>query len=325
MEKTEKIIKDCIYGHIKVPALCARFIDVPDFQRLRRVKQLGNVSRVYPSATHTRFEHSIGVMHLAGVLCDHLDIQDGPNNLEYRPLIQLAGLYHDIGHLPYSHLFDKALEIIKPAHIAIHHEDRSVATFLDVSRRLNLLTKEEERFVCACIKGEPIDGYPQYLFEIIASTIDVDKLDYLCRDAYHCGMTSFQSNYILLNARITDGHICFRKNASEDIKDMFETRSRMHKLVYQHDVSLQYDSMFICMIERLSQADAFTGDFDYSMLCDYKLDTLFMTHPATKDMYYDIEYRHKKHDMICADKSHNMVRKIENSGTFDDVRFVSKY
>ena len=61
-----RIIKDCIYSYVKVSDLCEAFLDQPEFQRLRRIKQLGNVSKVYPSATHTRFEHSIGVMHLAG-------------------------------------------------------------------------------------------------------------------------------------------------------------------------------------------------------------------------------------------------------------------
>lgn len=310
-----KIIKDCIYGYIKIPTLCQLFMDVPEFQKLRRIKQLGNVSRVYPSATHTRFEHSLGVMHLAGQLCKVLKIK------KEKHLIQLAGLYHDIGHLPYSHLFDKALKIIQPHNVKINHEERSIELFLNVSSRLKILSKEEEEFVCACIKGVKLPNQPRYLFEIIASSIDVDKLDYLCRDAYHTGMPSFQSNYILMNAKIVNGHIGFRKKTLEDIKDMFETRNRMHELVYQHPVSLQYDSIFICMIIKLHEHGVFQGDFDYYLLCDYKLDTLLMT-SVTSSIYQSIDYRHKNHDDYCNDKSHNVCKHIEKSGDIKDIIFI---
>jgi HD superfamily phosphohydrolase len=314
MELKERIIKDCIYGHITVPPLCGAFIDNPQFQRLRRVKQLGNAFRVYPSATHTRFEHSIGVMHLAGVMCKQLNISDN----WLINLIQLAGLYHDVGHLPYSHLSDKILEVLKPDNIPHHHEERSVLTFLKVSRELNLLTDKEEQFVCACIKGEFLDGYDPYLFQIISSDVDVDKLDYLCRDAYHTGMPSFQANYIILNVRIgTNRKLAFRTKAREDIKNLFETRNRMHELVYQHPVSLQYDTMYMCMILQIGK------EMDFNELCDYRLDTLLMTHEKTKHIYSALEYRKKSHSELCSNKSHPIIMKhIFQSGTIDDIMWI---
>jgi len=314
MEPKERLVKDCIYGHIKIPVLCGAFIDNPKFQRLRRIKQLGNVHRVYPSATHTRFEHSIGVMHLAGVLARVLDI----NNIRTIHLIQLAGLYHDVGHLPYSHLFDKILEVLKPDTISHHHEDRSITTFLQVSKELQLLTPDEESFVCACIKGEVLDGYDKYLFQIISSEVDVDKMDYLCRDAYHTGMSSFQVNYIIMNARVdTQGKIVFRTKAREDIRDLFETRRRMHELVYQHPVSLQYDTMYMCMLLRIG------NNITFDELCDYKLDTLLMSHPMAKDIYLQLECRKKDHNKLCGDVSHPILTKcIMESGSLDDIVFV---
>lgn len=308
-----RIIKDCLYGYINVPELCHLYIDVPEFQRLRRIKQLGNVSRVYPSATHTRFEHCIGVMHLAGIMADILNI-----DTKFKQLIQLAGLYHDIGHLAYSHLFDTVLAIINPKDILCHHEDRSVATFLKVSNRLGLLTEIEQKFICACIKGETIEGYDKYLFQIVSSEIDVDKLDYLCRDAYHTGMPSFHANYIIMNARIgTDKSIVFRSKSREDIKNMFETRRRMHELVYQHPVSLQYDTIYICMILQLSD------ELIYDELCDYKLDALLMTNPRTREIYRQLETRKKNHDDLCRDKTHPIHQKhIPNSGCLNDIKWV---
>lgn len=123
LKQTTKIIKDCIYGHITVSKLCVAFMDVSEFQRLRRVRQLGVAHYAYPSAVHTRFEHSLGVMHLAGKFVDQLRnyVQISDRTKE---LIQLAGMYHDIGHLAFSHLFDLFLSNLP--------EGASVSNFFDL-------------------------------------------------------------------------------------------------------------------------------------------------------------------------------------------------
>ena len=306
-----RIVKDCIYKYVKISPLCGLFLDQPEFQRLRRIKQLGNVHRVYPSAVHTRFEHSIGVMHLAGKVSKQLSIDK-----RISELIKLAGLYHDIGHMPYSHLFDKVLKLIKPTSIALEHEDRSVSTFLKVSKRLNVLTEKEEEFICACIKGEYLPNYDRYLFQIVSGGVDIDRLDYLCRDSYHAGMPSFQANYIILNMNINENKdLCFNLKAKEDIKDMFETRRRMHELVYQHHVSLQYDTMYICMILKIKD------ELDFEELCDYKLDTLLMTHPKTKEIYKKIESRIKNHADLCSQDCPMVLKQVYDAYSIDQILY----
>lgn len=313
----QRIIKDAIYGYIDVPSLLSYFIDEPEFQKLRRIKQLGNVDRVYPGATHTRFEHSLGVMHLAGILSQKLGIDK-----EYTELIQLAGLYHDIGHLPYSHLFDTVLGIIKPEGIPIHHELRSVDIFLEVSSRLKLLTKEQERFICACILGEPLEeeGYEdkKYMFQIVSSPVDVDKLDYLCRDAYYLGMMAFKGEYIIRNARISKNKtLVFRENARKEIESMFITREKMHEEVYQHDVCLEYDTLYICMILRVKDL------LEYKDLCDYKLETLLMTDTRTKYIYNRIQRRNTDHSEC--DMNHFVrVKHIVPSGSIKDIEWFEE-
>lgn len=352
LSQNRRIIKDCIYGHIEMPEICAAFMDVPEFQRLRRIKQLGSASRVYPSATHTRFEHCIGTMHLAGQFATHLNIDGRP-----RELIQLAGLYHDVGHLPYSHLFDRVLGTIyarnklneirensndhnenkdrdkdkkhksdktskpKIKLPPLHHEDRSLEIFTSVARRLNLLTSAEEQFVRACIVGSYNTIDPQkYMYQIVSSSIDVDKLDYLRRDAYHCGMPIIQSDYIILCARIDQsGNIAFRENAKGDIINMFDTRQRMHELVYQHPVALKYDTMYACMILRAFDAGAITS---FDTLCDYQLETILMNCDATSNIYTMIESRQLDHDMICGDKAHRITKNIPDSGNVEDIKFI---
>jgi hypothetical protein len=316
-----KVVKDCIHGYIKLSELAVKYIDQSEFQRLRRVKQLGNVSRVYPSATHTRFEHSLGVYHLAGEMCDQLQVEP-----EYKELIQLAGLYHDVGHLPYSHLFDKILEKARIKDVIPDHESRSVKTFEEVSKRIGILEPWEVEFVCACIMGYYLPGNPRHLFEIVNSTIDVDKLDYLCRDAYHTGMPSFQAKYIIINSSIIqkdvnnldDTCIGFRKKAFEDIKDLFETRRRMHELVYQHPVSLEHDTIYMKMVLDI------IGQIDPSKiktLCDYTLDSLLLNHPYTFETFNKMEMR-LKNEILDSSSIELMAKHIPDSGDIHTVTWI---
>ena len=90
----EKRIKDSIHGVLKIDEWMIKILDTPQFQRLRRVKQLGFADLVYPGANHTRFEHSLGVMHICRVLKDRLELDD---------VVLVAALLHDIGHAPFSH------------------------------------------------------------------------------------------------------------------------------------------------------------------------------------------------------------------------------
>jgi HD superfamily phosphohydrolase len=105
---TAKQIKCPVYGFIKVPLDLIPFIDHPLFQRLQRIKQLGSCIKVFPSVGHSRMEHSLGVMHLAGIVVDQLrefvEITE-----RQKKLVQLGALYHDIGHIAFSHMFDEFL------------------------------------------------------------------------------------------------------------------------------------------------------------------------------------------------------------------------
>jgi HD superfamily phosphohydrolase len=104
-EHKQRTFFDAIYGHIVLDNYVWDFIDTPQFQRLRNLKQLGNCHYVFPSATHSRFEHSIGVAYLSNKLYNHLSDSDRP----YERCVTLAGLCHDLGHGPFSHLFDRGV------------------------------------------------------------------------------------------------------------------------------------------------------------------------------------------------------------------------
>ena len=204
-EVQEFALKDVrcnVHGTVKLEPLLVAVMDTPIFQRLKRLKQLGTADHVFPTATHSRFEHSIGVAHLAGKLCQILQSKEMPIGAEPPSdrdilCVKLAGLCHDIGHGPFSHVFEHVVP-------KFSHEKMSVKLlemlFAGTDRYLHL-----EQF-CAR-DGEPlndnqdltfvtelIDGVAPkhrrgrerskwYLYSIISSkAFDVDRCDYLLRD-----------------------------------------------------------------------------------------------------------------------------------------------
>lgn len=117
-----KLIKDCIYEHVQLPMLAIRIIDTPEFQRLRTLKQLGTTWLLYPGATHTRFEHSIGVAHLASQMVRHIALRQPELRISEADVlcVAIAGLCHDLGHGPFSHLFEHTvhhMEATKREHV----------------------------------------------------------------------------------------------------------------------------------------------------------------------------------------------------------------
>ena len=323
---SNKIVKDCIYGHVEIPPLCLAFMDTPEFQRLRRVRQLGVAHFAYPSAVHTRFEHSLGVMHLTGKFVDHLRnfVQISSRMKE---LIQLAGLYHDIGHLAFSHLFDLFLSRL-PLEADIpsffehrEHEDRSLYFVRSVNKRLQLLTDEEVEFVCNCIRGVIPQGHPPYLYEIVCNRdcgLDIDRMDYIYRDSYHTAFSGFQSDYIIRGSLIdSSGHIAFKSKLKGDIGDLFMARQRMHEKVYQHHASLKMNKLYYCLMKRLGRKLYMYGE----KTDDYNIETLFRNSPETVDLINEMDNRELDHNCeICQD--YVPVRMIKQSGCIENVRFV---
>ncbi len=177
-----EIIRDPLWNNIRLDPLSFELIDTPAFQRLRYVRQLGLAFLVYPGATHSRFEHALGTYHLArrtlALFEDHDDF--AAIGRDECTLIRVAALLHDIGHYPFSH----ALEEIG----ALHHE--AVARPLICEGEVGVILRRElgaqapERIV-SLIRGEsdsPLQG-------LISGSIDLDKLDYLRRDAFMCGVS----------------------------------------------------------------------------------------------------------------------------------------
>ena len=176
-----EIIRDPLWNNIRVDPVALRLVDTAAFQRLRYVRQLGLAYLVYPGASHTRFEHALGAYHLAGRALTMFAERGGASapHRDAAALVRCAALLHDIGHYPYSH----ALEEIG----ALHHEEvaRPLVTTGAVADVLRAeLGADAPARIMALIRGEsdsPLQG-------LISGSLDLDKIEYLKRDAFMCGV-----------------------------------------------------------------------------------------------------------------------------------------
>ncbi|KAL6483241.1 hypothetical protein MHYP_G00081130 [Metynnis hypsauchen] len=279
-----KVFNDPIHGHIELHPLLVCIIDTPQFQRLRHIKQLGGTYLVFPGASHNRFEHSVGVGYLAGCLVRALNERQPELLINKQDIlcVQIAGLCHDLGHGPFSHMFDGMFIPKVRSEMNWKHETASVQMFDHLVKVNNLEPVMEKYglslpgdliFIKEQIAGPldsiaagskwPYKGRPEeksFLYEIVANKrngIDVDKWDYFARDCYHLGIqNNFDYHRFLKFARVCEvkgkKHICTRDKEVGDLYDMFHTRNCLHRRAYQHKVG---NIIEVMITEALVKAD----------------------------------------------------------------------
>ncbi|KAF9474606.1 HD-domain PDEase-like protein [Pholiota conissans] len=259
-------IKDPIHGNIKVYPALARFIDTCEFQRLRNIKQLGTTSFVWPAASHTRFEHSLGVACLARKIATHLRTSQPTLGITDRDIacVEIAGLCHDLGHGPWSHVWDN---LFIPAVLKLEtpwtHEVGSemMLEYLLKENKIPMPVEDQE-FVKALIAGDHsrVPHEKVYLFDIVANKrngLDVDKLDYLCRDAHMCSYAiNLDTARLIESARVLDDQICYNVKDVNLVYGFFHTRFSMHNTVYNHKTTKSIEYM---VIDALSAANEYLG------------------------------------------------------------------
>ena len=238
---TSKQIFCPIHGFIPISEIAKSIIDTPEFKRLHLLRQVGAAYLIYPSANHTRFEHSIGVYHLAGVMLKNIQKNQPELELNDRTIetVKIAGLVHDIGHGPFSHLYD---DIVVHTYKRKCHEERGIEIFkhLVVKHKIKL-TSQEVQNICEMINPSE-DNKNNFLYQIVANkicSVDVDKIDYIQRDSYHLGINQILNFERLLSmAKVVEfnGHkqIAWPEKLQQDILMLFENRYRLHKQVYNH-------------------------------------------------------------------------------------------
>jgi HD superfamily phosphohydrolase len=231
---------DTLYGKIHFDELCMSFIDKPEFQRLKYIKQLGITYKIFPKAIHTRFEHSLGTAFLSEQLMIKLKENQPELNINDRliQIVKLAGLLHDIGHIMFSHLFDNIIKNYIDKEIP-EHEDRGIELIRHMIKKYNInITKDETNLLCNLIIGKFNDKYPKFIFQIVNNSlngIDVDKIDYLMRDAKYLGYpVKFDYKSILKNIRVFNDQICYHQIDTNNVYSIFLMRFKLHKDVYQN-------------------------------------------------------------------------------------------
>ena len=228
MKKIHLDIIDPIHGFIRVYNHELPIIDSPLFQRLRRIKQLSGAHLTYPAAQHTRFEHSLGVFHIASQAGFTLN-EKGFVNSDNLQVLRLAALLHDIGHGPFSHLFE---EIIREKKIS--HEDYGKKIILN-SEIGDVLSKTgfDKKLVAKIAFGE---SKFQYLNEIVSGVLSADMMDYLLRDGYFTGAEHAKVDYkrITQSFHIHKQKLALEKSALYSFESMMHSRYQMFKAVYFH-------------------------------------------------------------------------------------------
>jgi HD superfamily phosphohydrolase len=236
-----KSIRCPLYGFIDLTKIETKVLDTSAMQRLSRIKQLSHSYIVYPSAVHTRFEHSIGTLWVAGKICDALKLPQ-----EQTQIIRLAALLHDVGQGPFSHIWEEPMRWVNGE--SFSHEDvtrKIIQSDPEISETLGEYKKE----VLEVFTDDSLNS------DIISSSLDADKLDYLRRDSYHTGVSygRFDIDRVIhtvckLSEENRD-YLAVHEKGGDALENYRLARYAMHTQVYEHHTRLIADDMFLKAIK----------------------------------------------------------------------------
>ena len=222
-------IIDPIHDFVRVYDNELKIIDTPIFQRLRRIRQLSGAHLIYPGAQHTRFEHSLGVMHIASMAGQAL-AEKGVVSSDDIQNLRLAGLLHDIGHGPFSHLFEEIFEEKRK----ISHEDlgRDIILKTEIG---DIISKNgfDKKLITKLAFG---DSKLQFMNEIISGVLSADIMDYLLRDGYFTGAEHAKIDHHRLthSLDVYKNKLALDKSSLVNFETMMISRYQMFKAVYFH-------------------------------------------------------------------------------------------
>jgi len=285
-------IKDPVYGYVYITEAEKEIIDSFPVQRLRRIRQLAGTEFVYPGANHTRFEHSVGVMHLAGLLAENPNLSQVLSEDEVQ-IIRIAALLHDVGHGPFSHIFEHILtKFLNKTHenmttwIIQKSELRDVINKLGYSP--NMIGK-----LAVGLLHEPSRAYTD---QIIRSAVDVDKLDFIVRDTYHTGA---QYGYVdifrlIHTLDILDENLAIDLGALSALESFILARIESFRSIYFHRVGRAVQIMLAMAMEEAKDELGLT-DFkspeQYLTLNDYTMWTMLKECKKSKEIIENLERR----------------------------------
>jgi len=243
MQNKLKIINDPVHGFIKIPfEILFDVIEHPYFQRLRRISQTGLLNLIFPGATHTRFHHAIGAMHLMFTALETLKLKGVDITEEEEKAALLAILLHDIGHGPFSHALENMLME------NWHHEKLSLLLMSKINEEFNgQLSTAKEMF-----QGK----YRRKFFnQLISSQLDVDRLDYLKRDSFYTGVSegNINTQRIISMMNVSDDELVVDSKGIYSIENYLTARMFMYWQVYYHKTAALSEHILVKILERAKQ------------------------------------------------------------------------
>jgi HD superfamily phosphohydrolase len=295
MIENHKVVRDPIHGDIKITGILVDLLKTPEVQRLHNIKQLGFAHLVFPGAHHTRFEHSLGSSMIASQIADILALND-----KEKKLITCAAQLHDIGHGPFSH----TLESILLERFGVNHVDLTEKLILG---NYDILDVKEQQFISAPKVHEILDKHQvnkkdivnivrgklskkSYLSQLLNSTIDVDQLDYLMRDAYYTGVAygMIDLQRLLQTIMIHKGNLTMMRKGVNVVENILMARALMYSSVYFHKTVRIPELMLSKALEEIPDAEP----FEFFRMTDAEIMTSLKTMgPFQQEIITRLKYR----------------------------------
>ena len=318
-----KVLKDPVHSYIHINyEVVWNCLDSKEFQRLRRIRQLGGDFQVYPTAEHSRFSHSLGVYEIVRRMVTEIKSLSVELNEYDKICVMLAGLLHDVGHGPFSHAFE---------HVTKHsHEDYTAKIILGETELNQVLTEVSPRLPEDIVSIIEHNHPNDILNQIISGQLDADRMDYLLRDSYFSATSygQFDLERILRTMRVrkideNKKALVVKYTGIHSVEDYIMARYQMYWQVYYHPVARSYEAVFIQLFNRLK--DIFKDNKEY--FSDMKVLIPFLEkNVVSVEEYFKLDENsllyccsliQDKDDEIAAD----LARRLQNRRLFEYVDY----
>lgn len=318
-----KVLKDPVHSYIHINyEVVWNCLDSKEFQRLRRIRQLGGDFQVYPTAEHSRFSHSLGVYEIVRRMVTEIKSLSVELSEYDKICVMLAGLLHDVGHGPFSHAFE---------HVTKHsHEDYTAKIILGETELNQVLTEVSPRLPEDIVSIIEHNHPNDILNQIISGQLDADRMDYLLRDSYFSATSygQFDLERILRTMRVrkideNKKALVVKYTGIHSVEDYIMARYQMYWQVYYHPVARSYEAVFIQLFNRLK--DIFKDNKEY--FSDMKVLIPFLEkNVVSVEEYFKLDENsllycfsliQDKDDKIAAD----LARRLQNRRLFEYVDY----
>ncbi len=322
----EKVFKDPVHRYVHVrDRVIWDLVGTKEFQRLRRIKQLGTTFLTFHGAEHSRFNHSLGVYEIVRRIIDDVFHGRPEWNDDHRLLTLCAALLHDLGHGPFSHSFEKVFDF--------DHEDFTQAIVLGNTEVNKILKKVSQDFPQQVAEVIAKTSEKKLVVSLISSQIDADRMDYLQRDAYFTGVSygQFDMERILRVMRPKEDQVVIKKSGMHAVEDYIMSRYQMYWQVYFHPVSRSAEVILTKILHRAKQLNENHYSFKYEPIHFYS----FFTDKGTLEDYlkldesiimYYFQIWQEETDPILSDLCRRFVnRNLFKYAEFDPAKEYKKH